>query len=294
MQPYVLFSLIAATGFALSSLVNKFTSKHTISDNWALLVYLALTSSPFILLVPLLFPVSFPPANAWPFILLYGFVFFVGNIFFTMAVYRLDASTFAPFFQLQSAFIAILAYLFLSERFPSTQYLFIAIMLVGAILVSLDERMQLKSFFRFAIFLIIGQQLFHAFSNLFAGFALKSINSFTFLFWGDMTALAFTLLLIPFIGRERLRVSFTQIKPLFLSGFFAVAGATSLFTAFQTNVTVAAALSLLTSPIVLGLSFLASTFKPDLLEHHTRRVYFVRAIGVALILFGALRITFSG
>jgi len=291
MPSYIIYSLIAATAFALSNLIIKFSSKHTISNNWTLLVYLSLTSAPFILLVPLLFPVSIPTARAWPFVLLYGVVFLIGNVFFATAVYRLDASTFAPFFQLQSAFIALLAYLFLSERFPPLQYIFIVLMLIGAVLVSLDERMRLKPFFRLATILIIAQQFFHVLSNLSAGFALQSINSFSFLFWGDMTTFLLTLLLVPFIGREQLRVRFEQIKPLFLSGLFSVIGAMSLFSAFQTNVTVSSVLSLLTSPTVLGLSFLASTFKPDLLEHHPPRVYLVRAVGVGLILICVLRLS---
>jgi len=45
-------------------------------------------------------------------------MFTLGNLFFVNAIYKMDASTFAPFFQLQSAFIAIIAFVFLGERFP--------------------------------------------------------------------------------------------------------------------------------------------------------------------------------
>lgn len=289
-KPYIIFSLIAAFFFSLSTLTNKFASKHKIANPWVMLFYSTLTFVPFLLLVPLFFNVSFPIAG-WSYIFLYSLTFFIGHIFFILAIYRLDASTFAPFFQLQSVFVVILAFLFLGERFPSSNYLFIILILLGSILVSLDEKMNLKTYFKLGILLIISQQLFHAFSNLFAGFALRSINSFTLIFWGDLTTAALALLIIPFIGFSKLKVSASQIKPLLLAGFFSIAGATLLFTAFQTNVTISSVLSLLTSPIVLVFTIIASVVRPRLLEHHTKKVYAIRTLGVLLILIGAIKLS---
>ena len=291
-QPYILFSFIAAFGFALSSLSNKFASKHKISNNWVLLFYYYLTIIPFLFLLPLIFNVTIP-TSGWGYIFLYALAFFIGNIFFTTAIYKLDASTFAPFFQLQTAFIAILAFIFLKERFPIENYLPIVIMVLGSVLVSMDERVSFKSYLKLATLLIIFQQLFHAFSNLFAGFALKSMNSFTFMFWGDLTASFLVLSIVPFIGIKKLKVSFSQIKPLFLGSLFSTIAATSLFTAFQTNITISSALALLTAPIVLLLTVLASKFRPNLLEHHTRKVYIIRAIGVVAILLSALKLSLT-
>lgn len=287
---YVIFSLIAAFGWALSSLANKFASKHRIHNNWVLLFYYYLTYIPFLLFIPLIFNVSIPQSG-WVFIFLYALMFFIGNIFFTIAIYKLDASTFAPFFQLQAGFIALLAFLFLKERFPAENYLFLVIMLVGSIFVSIDGNFSIKTYFKLATLLIISQQVFHAFSNLFAGFALKGMNSFTFIFWGDLIAALMALFIIPFIGLNKLKVSFSQVKPLFVGSFFSTIAATSLFTAFQFNVTISSTLALLTAPIILVFTFLLSVFKPTLLEHHTRKVYFFRLIGVLLILFGAIKLS---
>lgn len=287
---YVTFSVIAAFGWALSSLANKFTSKHKIHNNWVLLFYYYLTFIPFLLFIPLIFDVSIPHSG-WIFIFLYALMFFIGNIFFTIAIYKLDASTFAPFFQLQTAFIALLAFLFLNERFPTENYLFIIVMLLGSIFVTTDENFSIKTYFKLATLLIISQQVFHAFSNLFAGFALKHVSSFTFIFWGDLTASLMALFIIPFIGFNKLKVSFSQTKPLFVGSFFSTIAATSLFTAFQSNVTISSTLALLTAPIILFLTFILSAFRPTLLEHHTKKVYFVRLIGVLLILFGAIKLS---
>lgn len=292
MASYVVFSLIAAFSFAFSSLINKFTSKHKISNSWVLLFYYYICYLPSILFIPFIFKISIP-TSGWQYIFLYALTFFLGNIFFTKAIYKLDASSIAPFFQLQSAFIALFAYLFLSERFPIQNYFFIGLMLVGAMFITYNEKMKFKSFLQIGVVLIIIQQLLHALSNLFGGFALKQMSSFTVIFWGDLIAASFALLLIPFLGISKLKVKLSQIKPLFLSGIFSTIGATSLFTAFATNLTISSALSLLTSPIVFVFSLVISFVKPDLLEHNSKKVYLIRLFGILLILIGAYKLKMS-
>lgn len=286
---YIFLSLFAAVAFALANLIQKFTSKHAIGNFWVLGFYLYATTIPFVLIIPLLFDIKMPTVSIWPFIILYAAAHFADRFFFAAAIYRLDASSFTPFFQLQSAFIALFAYLFLSENFSPIQYVFIALMVIGAILVSFNEQLRLRAFFTLATVLIVTQQFLHAASNIFAGFAVRAIDAFSFLFWGELVIFAFSFLLIPVL-RSKLLLPKSQLKPLFLAGFFSIAGALALFTAFQTNVTISSALALLTSPIVFVLTFFSSIFKPNLLEHHPPRVYLVRAIGVGLVLIGALNL----
>lgn len=76
-----------------------------------------------------------------------------------------------------------------------------------------------------------------------------------------------------------------------ISGFFTVSSLALLFTAFQNNLTISLVISNFLVPIiVLALTFLASAFKPNLLEHHRPQIYLVRTIGVSLILAGALKL----
>jgi uncharacterized membrane protein len=288
-EPYVIFSVLAALLFSLSGLISKYVSKHCIHDSWALLFYADLAFVPFLLLLPAFFPVSLP-RQGWGFIALYAVTFFAGHLLFIRAIYRLDASTFAPFFQLQSGLIAVLAFLLLGERFAPSNYLFLAFMLAGAVVVTLDERMSMRSFFQSATLLIVLQQLLHAFSNICAGFALRSMNSFTFLFWGDLLVSLLALAAAPLAGVSRLRVRAAQVRPLFAAGLLSVSGAVLFFTAYESNVTLSSALALLSAPIILLLTVVSSVWRPELLEHHGAKVYLLRAIGVAMILGGALGI----
>lgn len=289
MPAYILLCLFTAVSAALATLISKFTSRHTISQPWVLLFYYYLTLVPWLILVPIFFDVSFPPLSAWPSLWLYGLIFFLGNALSIIAIYRFDSSTFAAFMPLRPALVALLAFWFLGEQFPPAQYLFMGVILLGAFLATLDERLNLKAFLQFSTVVIIAQQVVHALAFLFAGFSLQGLNSFSLLVWGNLTSFVFALTLIPLL-RGRLLVSFSQIKPMLASGFFTVAASAALFTAFQSNLTLSATLSqLLIPPIVLGLTFFASIFRPSLLEHHMPRVYLIRATGLLLILAGAVQ-----
>lgn len=293
MPTYIIFSFLAATGFALSGVVSKLASKHSLSDPRKFLFYYYLTSCPFVLLFPLFFKISLP-SSGWLFIFLNSLAFFLGNIFFVKAIYKLDVSTFAPFFQWQSALIAIIAFVFLGERFPLENYFYIFLMLLGSILVSLDEKMHLKTYLQIATVWIVIQQIFHALSGVFGSLAIKSVDPFSFVYWGNLVSFIFPLTISALAGPSNLKTQFVKIKPFFFSGFFSVVGATFLFVAYQTNLTISSAISLLTAPIVLIVSILLSRFRPEFLEHHTAKVYLMRALGVGIILFGALRISLGG
>lgn len=158
-------------------------------------------------------------------------------------------------------------------------------------MVSLDEKMTFKTFFQKYIFLIILWQLFHAISNLYAGFALERMDFWNLTFWSSIISTVLILIIVPFFAKFKLRTSFGQLKPLFAVNFFSFIGANALFAAFQTNLTISSAISLLTAPIVLLVSIILSKFKPEFIEHHTGKVYLIRIIAIVIMLFGALKIS---
>jgi drug/metabolite transporter (DMT)-like permease len=216
--------------------------------------------------------------------------FAIGYYLFYTGIFQADASTFAPLFQLQGGLIAMLAFLFLGERFPLTNYLWISLLIIGAVLVTIDESMKLKSLLKKGVLLILLMQVFHAISNLFVGLTLKYIGPVEILF---MQYLALGVILIPFYlaVKPRLKYSVKSLSPLFLASCISAVGAIFLFKAFQTNLTVSSAISLLNAPIVFIISVLASSFFPQLLEHHSRKVYILRAVGLLIILLGAFKLT---
>lgn len=287
---YILLSFLAAFFFAFSQVFNKFVIKHKIKDKNSLMVYFMVTSLLFSLI---LFPFTskiLPPTETLWNIFIATTAFLIGYYLFFFGIADTDASTFAPFFQLQAAMIAFLAYVFLGERFPFSNYFFIGIIILGVILVSSDEKMELKFFLKKGILFILAVQVFHAVSNLFVGFSLQKIGFMDMLFWECAIIGVYT---IPFylITRPKINYPTNSIVCFGIATFLSSFGALFLFKAFEQNLTISSTISLMSSPIVFIITVLASKFKPDLLEHHSIKIYAIRGIGLIFILFGVLKLS---
>lgn len=292
MPKYILFSLIAALGFSIAGIINKFASKHVITKRWPLLFWYYLTFIPFVLIIPFLAPITIPTTgHQWVFIAAYSLAFLVGNICFFSAIFQLDVSVISPFFQLQAAFLAVLAYLFLGERFPLDNYFWIAVLLIGALIVSIDEKLSIGTFFNKPILLIIAMQLFHAGANLAAGFILKFTDYWNLMWWTSLVSIMLVLVFISITARLRVKVTWSQLKPMFAINAVSFIAALSLFRAFQENVTLSGAISLLTGPMTFLIAITLSKIRPGLLEHHTEKAYLIRGLGTGLTLLGAVMLS---
>jgi len=190
---------------------------------------------------------------------------------------------------LQSALIALLAFIFLGERFPVSNYLYLGLIIIGAVLTNLDESISIRSFFRVGVLYILGMQVLHAISNLFVGFALNTLTPIDYIFW-QMVSISIVTVIYFVLVKPKVVYSRATLVPMFTASWLGSTGAIFLFIAFQTNLTITSTLSLLSAPVVLIVTFLASRFRPDLLEHHTTKIYLLRSLGLALILFAAYSI----
>lgn len=289
MQTYILFSLLAALCFAGGGLLNKLTGKHLINNKNSLMALFLLFCFIFGLL---LFPFinhQFLTSQAFLPMTLMTITFFIGYYLFYSGMLQTDISSFAPLFQLQSGMIAILAFIFLGERFPLSNYLYISLLILGAILVSIDESFKLKAFFKPGILFILLMQFFHALSNLYVGISLKFIGPLEILFW---QYLGLGILFIPFyfLTKPKLNYPVKSLASMFLAISSSGIGAIFLFKAFQTNLTISSTIAMLSTPIIFIFSVLSSRFFPQLLEHHSAKVYLLRTIGLIVILFGALKL----
>jgi len=200
MPTYAVFSLLAAVFFAFQYVFEKLASKHTIKTRSGLIFYLYLSFLPFTLLLPLFVDIGFPQ-GIWQIIWLHSLMFFIGNFLFFTAIFKTDVSTFAPIFQVQAGILAILAFVFLKERFPVISYFWIGLMIFGGTLVAYEEKMKLRAFWQKPALLVLASTFFYATSDLFAGFALKHISFWTLTFWAAFTNFVLaSAVVVPFPG----------------------------------------------------------------------------------------------
>ena len=290
MPSYILLAIFAAIFFSVSGILNKITSKHAIDNKNSLMAYFLLFSFIFgLFLFPFISP-TLPPIKALLPLSITFITFIIGYYFFFAGIFQTDASSFAPLFQIQGGLIALLAFLFLGERFPLINYLWIVLLIIGAVLVVIDESMSLKSFIKPGILLILLMQLLHAISNLFVGFTLKHILPMEILFWQYM-AVGFLSIPFIFLVKPKLKYPPKSLLPMFIASSSSATGAIFLFTAFKTNLTIPGTIAMLDAPIIFIVSILASKFFPQLLEHHPAKVYLVRSLGLIIILFSAFKLT---
>ena len=288
---YIFLAFIAASCFALSQVITKLLSKHSIDNKDSMMAYFMLTTFSFAFFLIPFVPLSLPSFEVLKLIFISNTAFLVGYYFFFTGIYDADASSFAPLFQLQAGLIGVLAFLFLGERFPAHSYFWLAILILGAVLVSLDEDMTPKSFLKKGILFIILMQIFHAVSNLFVGITLKSTTPVQFLFWENLMIGAICIVFI-LLRRPKMNYKFkTVVAPMIVSSYIVGIGVVALFEAFKQNLTISSVVGLLSAPIVFVISIIASRFSPKFLEHHTTKVYLIRGIGMLIILLGVYKIT---
>ena len=283
---YIHFSFIAAFFFAISQILNKLLSKHNIDNKDSMMAYFMLATASFALVLIPFVSLSLPPVEVFKYFIFAVFFFVFGFYFFFTGIFDADASSFAPLFQVQAGLIAVLAFVFLGERFTTSNYWFIFLLIIGAVLVSIDESMSFKKFFTKGIGFILLMQVFHATSNIFVGFSFKYMGSLEFLFWENLLIGLLALIFI-FIKKPKMNYGLKKIYPMFLSSYATGFGVVFLFKAFTENLTVSSAIGLLSAPIVFVFSLFASKFFPKLLEHHSSKVYLIRGFGLLIILAGA-------
>src|SRR3989344_2602169 len=292
MPTYIIFSILAATSFALSLVFNKFISKHKIDNPNALMTYFMLSCLSFaVFLFPFAGRLVFSLSFFEP-LLIATITFLIGYYLFFVGIFKTDASVFAPLFQFQAVIVALFAFVFLGERFPLQNYLCISLVIGGAILVTLDEKMNIKSFLKPGVLIFLAMQLLHAVSNLYIGFTLQKINFLQVLFW-EYLVIGLSFFPFALLAKPRLGYPLKTVSQFFIATYLSSVGALLLFRAFEENLTISSSIALMSSPIVFIISFFASRFKPDLLEHHSSKVYLIRLVGILIILFGIFKMSVS-
>ena len=129
-------------------------------------------------------------------------------------------------------------------------------------------------------------------SNLGAGIAVRNTTYWNVVFWTGVLNYVFIALFIA-LKRPPLSFPFKKLSPLLMSGVFQFTGSISALFAFQQNLTISSVLVMLASPIVFIVTVFSSRFFPQLLEHHTPKVYAIRGAGLLIILIAAVSLSLN-
>lgn len=290
MTNYIALALLGAFFYSLSGIAGKIATTHKFSNLYALFFWLNLLTLPFIPILILFGGLQNPLPALWPLLasgVLILFAAFIG----WWVLFRIDITTVQPLYHLGSIYTATLAFIFLGERFPLQIYGWIAFIILGGMLVTYDEQLRFKSIFRVEFLLMAVAILFGSISDVTQKLALEAgVNPWNYRIW---TGLIIFVLAIPFayLGKGELKARPRQLWPLVANNGLGIAAGTAVGFAYLSNVTISQTLAMFGSLFTLVLISTISQFYPKWLEHHPPKVYFVRAIGTALMLLAAIMIT---
>lgn len=177
----------------------------------------------------------------------------------------------------------------LHEKISLCQYFLIAIIFIFGILVSIDEKFSIKSFFNIGVDYIFAHLIFLALNAVFINKAVTESGFWTATLWMLVIGQLILLLTVPLFLKDVRKMRFRQWGAIFISGSISALATLAAQKAYAGNVSLSAAIIAL--PISMVIAFLFSLFAPEYLEKHTLKIYALRFASAAIMVWAAIKLT---
>ncbi len=207
-------------------------------------------------------------------------------IFFTFATYKLDLTTLIPLFNMRVVFTLILSFFILGESLAPKQCIWCGLILLGGVLVSLDERLGIK----LSTLIGITAMFFLSLNEVFIKKVFIHNDLWTGTLWMGIVTQLILSLTSGFFIKDLKKLRLKQFFPVVIMSFFGVVGNLTANMAYKVNVGIAAII--LSLPISMILVFVLSSVKPNLLGKHTFKIYLIRFTAALVMIISALKLTF--
>ena len=285
--PFQIFAWVGSVLYGLEVLITKLLSRNKIKNPW--LMNFAYCALMLIFMVPfsLFYGAGWP--HLWFNLFWAGLFWAIGNILYIIALYRMDLTTISPLFNVRLGLTLLLGVLFLGERLSVAQLIFIGLMFLGGVLVTLDERMSLKSLTRGGVLLVVCMWLVFSLDAMFIKKTIADNGFWTAALWMLLIAQAVFLLTIPKFKKEILNLTRWAWLFILLVAVLDFVATLAVNRAYEKNISISSAI--VTLPLSAIMAFLLSFVAPKLLEKHTAEVYFARFVGMAIIVWAAIKLS---
>ncbi len=201
----------------------------------------------------------------------------------------MDVSIISPLYNFQTAFAVILAALLLHQDLTPWQYILIVIIFLAGLFTSMNEKLQIRSFFTFSVFTAIGATFFLALGSVFTHNALAENTYWTVTLWIPIIMQLILFLTIPFFKNDVKKVTLKPIGALLLVGVCDMLAVIASNKAYSVNVALSAVI--ISLPLSLLLVIVLSVFYPKLLEKHSTKVYAIRVIAALIMVAAAVKLS---
>lgn len=286
-MPYYIYALIGSVFGGLFAIVAKLTSKHAIGNPWLFNFVLTVVTLLFTLPIAIYYKAVLP--NNWVMLFFAAIFSTLATILYIFANKNLDVSTFMPLYNFRSIFSVFIGAVFFREHFSADKMMFVAIIFIAGILTSLDEKFSLKSFFKIYIAVGIATVLFTTLGNSFAKSVMLTNSLWTTSLWISILNLIFLIPTVPFFKKEIKKLDVVHVTPVILMGLFYTICGLAANKAYTGNLAISTIIMNL--PFSMIFAFLFSIFAPKLLEKHTLKIYLIRFVSVAVMIWAAMQLT---
>jgi drug/metabolite transporter (DMT)-like permease len=237
--------------------------------------------------IALLNGVHFP--THWGPLWLYGIASAFSGLLYILTLYRMDLSIMSPLYSFRTVFSVCMGVAFFNESLSVGQYSLIGIIFLAGLLVSLDEKFSLKSFFHKTTVLA----LVAIFCSAMVGVATKNAMIYEGFWevtlWGSFLSIVPALFLFPWFYKDLKRIPIKKYSGVISSVLLSTLGLLAANMAFAANISITSAI--LSVPTTMIMAFLFSIFAPKLLEKHSMKIYVIRFSAAAVMVVAALRLT---
>lgn len=287
-MPYYAFAWVASALYGLEVIFGKLVSKYLIKNPWLFNFIWNLVILIGLAIVTLSQEkIAFP--HSWTNVMLGGLFYALGASFYILALYRLDVSVLSPLYNFRTAFAVILGALFLGELLSFTQFVLVTVVFVAGMFVSLDEKWNIKSFFNKSIAIALADMAALALMALFTNKAIHEVGFWPATFWTAAVAQIILLATVPWFWQAIKELKSKHLVSVSAMALTGVISTVAVNKAYQENIGITAVI--ISVPISMLMAVLFSIFKPELLEKHSAKVYTVRFIAVAIMIWAAIKLS---
>jgi drug/metabolite transporter (DMT)-like permease len=191
-------------------------------------------------------------------------------------------------YNFRTAITVILGALFLGEVLSVQQYILIGIIFVFGMLITIDERFSIRSFFKRGIAIALLGVSCSALMAIFIKKAVAEAGYWDTTLWMAVLGQIWLLPTIWFFKKDIVQSTPKQYLVTAGTAVAGVLGTLAMNKAYSLNVSISSAI--ISLPFSLIMAFFFSIFAPELLEKHTLKVYAVRFISAAVMIVAALNL----
>lgn len=281
---FIVFAWASSIVYALGSIAGKLATKHHINNPWLYNFMWGALSLVFMVPIALFNHVGFP--QDWTSMWWLALANAVSGTLFILALYESDISILGPLYNLRTPLLVFAGTVLYKEVLTPLQWGLLAVLMIAGMLVNVDEKLSLRTFFSKRVGFALLAVLTSAWFNGTIKYASMHNGYWEVLLWSGILGMIFILPTIPLFYKEYKKTRIDRYSGLLLSTVLFTIGFLFEVKALAQNVSISMAIISLPLSMVVAIAF--SVFAPKLLEKHTAKIYAIRLTAAAVMVIAAL------